>query len=167
MRLRAGNDRSPLLPAGVALGVGLGGFVDGIVFHQLLQTHGMLSALYPPDTVVNLEFNMIWDGLFHAFTWGMTTAGVVLLWRAGTRVATAWSGRTLLGAALLGWGAFNVVEGIIDHFILQIHHVVERAGLSIWDWAFLAFGVALIAAGGWMIRSEPERVPTVAIDDPL
>jgi uncharacterized membrane protein len=158
MRRRTGTDRAPLLPAGIALGMGLGGFVDGILFHQLLQTHQMLSAVYPPDTVVNVELNMLWDGLFHAFTWCVTTAGVVLLWRAGARAEASWSGRTILGAALIGWGAFNVVEGLIDHFVLEIHHVVERAGLSAWDVGFVAFGLALIAAGAWMIRSEQAPV---------
>lgn len=150
---RNGDDRSPLLPAGIALGIGLGGFVDGILFHQLLQIHNMLSAMYPPTTVVNIEFNMLWDGIFHVFTWSMTVLGIVLLWRAGARPEVAWCGRTLFGASLIGWGAFNVIEGTIDHFILQIHHVVERAGLSIYDWAFLASGIVLIGIGFATIRS--------------
>jgi uncharacterized membrane protein len=137
----------------MALGIGLGGFVDGIVFHQLLQLHNMLSALHPPTTVVAVEFNMLWDGVFHAFTWCMTVLGVVLLWRAGARADVAWCGRTLLGASLVGWGAFNLIEGLVDHFLLQIHHVVERLGLSVWDWAFLGSGVLLIALGAGLIRS--------------
>jgi len=54
--------------AGLLLGIGMGGFLDGILFHQLLQVHNMLSNLYPPDTLVHLEINMFWDGLFHALT---------------------------------------------------------------------------------------------------
>lgn len=41
------STRRPLIAAGVALGIGLGGFVDGIVLHQLLQVHNMLSAKFP------------------------------------------------------------------------------------------------------------------------
>ena len=41
---------------------------------------------------------------------------------------------------VLGWGLFNLVEGIIDHHLLNVHHVVERLGDSIWDFAFLGFG---------------------------
>jgi uncharacterized membrane protein len=33
----------PLAP-GVWLGIGLGGFVDGIVLHQILQWHHMLTS---------------------------------------------------------------------------------------------------------------------------
>jgi uncharacterized membrane protein len=55
--------------AGILLGLGMGGFFDGIVLHQLLQWHHMLtSAGYPADSVPNLEVNTFWDGLFHAST---------------------------------------------------------------------------------------------------
>jgi uncharacterized membrane protein len=47
-------------------------------------------------------------------------------------------GKTLFGAMVMGWGLFNLVEGIIDHHILGIHHVVESMGLSIYDYVFLA-----------------------------
>jgi uncharacterized membrane protein len=51
------------------LGIGLGGFVDGIVLHQILQWHHMLtSAGYPADSVPNLVLNTLFDGLFHAAT---------------------------------------------------------------------------------------------------
>lgn len=55
--------------AGFLLGLGLGGFFDGIVLHQVLQWHHMLSSAgYPPDTLANLEANTFFDGLFHAST---------------------------------------------------------------------------------------------------
>ena len=144
----------PLVSAGLMLGVGMGGFVDGIVLHQLLQVHNMLSARRPKDSVVNMEINMFWDGLFHAFTWTATAVGLVMLFRAGRRADVPWSGRVLLGSMLAGWGLFNLVEGVIDHHILHVHHVLERAGLSAWDWAFLGSGVVLMLAGWGMIRSD-------------
>ena len=64
--------QSPLIAAGLLMGVGMGGFVDGILFHQILQLHNMLSAKVPPDTLINAKVNMVWDGLFHAVTWLMT-----------------------------------------------------------------------------------------------
>jgi hypothetical protein len=49
--------------AGILLGLGLGGFFDGIVLHQLLQWHHMLStAGYPPDTIENLRVNTLRTG---------------------------------------------------------------------------------------------------------
>jgi uncharacterized membrane protein len=139
----------PLVSAGIFLGIGMGGFVDGIVFHQILQTHGMLSASVPKTTVANIEVNMFWDGLFHALTWLMTAIGIALLFKAGRQRDVAWSGKALVAAMFLGWGLFNFVEGLIDHFVLNIHHVVQRLGQSIYDYAFLASGVVFIL-GGWI-----------------
>ena len=150
----ATENRRPLISAGTLLGIGMGGFVDGIVFHQLLQFHTMLSAKLEKTSIVNIEVNMFWDGLFHSFTWLMTAAGIALLFRAGRRPEVPWSGRTLAGGLLLGWGLFNLIEGIIDHHLLNIHHVVERLGVSIWDWVFLGSGVVLIAIGWILIRGE-------------
>ena len=79
------RNRGPLISAGTLLGVGMGGFVDGIVLHQLAQVHNMLSGKYPTTTLVNAEINMFWDGLFHAFCWVVTALGLALLWRAGQR----------------------------------------------------------------------------------
>lgn len=147
------RNRRPLIAAGTALGIGMGGFVDGIVFHQLLQLHNMLSAKLPPDNVVNLEVNMFWDGMFHAFTWIMTALGLALLWRAVGRADVPRSTKTLVGSLALGWGLFNLIEGIIDHHVLQLHYVTRGDDHLIWDIAFLASGVVLILAGWAAIRS--------------
>ena len=147
----------PLIAAGVLLGIGMGGFFDGIVFHQLLQLHNMLSASLPKTSIPNIEINMFWDGLFHAFTWLTTAAGLALLWRAGKHAEVPWSTRTFVGSLVLGWGLFNLVEGAIDRHILQIHHVVERLGLSMFDYAFLASGVLFILIGTSLIRAGKKR----------
>lgn len=140
-------NRKPLIAAGTLLGIGMGGFVDGIIFHQILQLHNMLSAKLPVISLVNAEINMFWDGLFHALTWMMTAIGLALLWRVGQRSDVPWSTRTLIGSLALGWGLFNLIEGVIDHHILHVHHVVERLGESIWDGVFLGSGVVLILIG--------------------
>jgi uncharacterized membrane protein len=154
------SNEKPLVTSGVFLGIGLGGFVDGILFHQLLQIHNMLSAIRPKDSIVNMEINMFWDGLFHTLTWTMTVIGLSLLWRAGGRRDVPWSGWILAGALAVGWGLFNLVEGIIDHHILNIHHVMERYGQSVYDYLFLASGVVLIVAGIMMIRAGRRDGPT-------
>ena len=148
--------RRPLIAAGILMGAGMGGFLDGIVFHQILQVHNMLSAHIPPDTLVNAKINMVWDGLFHALTWLMTALGLAMLWGAGGRTDVPWSGQTFAGALAMGWGLFNAIEGLIDHHILGIHHVVERLGLSVYDYAFTASGVVLIVVGLNLIRTAAE-----------
>lgn len=151
-------NRKPLIAAGVVPGMGLGGFVDGIVFHQILQIHNMLSAQIPNTDLAGIEVNMFWDGLFHAFTWIMTAIGLGLLWRAAKRGDVPWIGSIFVGGLILGWGIFNVVEGLIDHYILHVHHVVESQGLSIYDHMFVGSGVLFIIMGLFMtlrrIRGE-------------
>lgn len=149
--------RRPLLAAGLLLGAGLGGFFDGIVFHQLLQWHNMLSARLPPDNLVDAKINMFWDGVFHASVWMLTVAGIVLMFRAGRSADALWSGRLLAGATLLGWGSFNLIEGIVDHHLLQLHHVMDEAA-NPWpaDLLFLAWGAAMVAAG-WRLVARSRR----------
>jgi uncharacterized membrane protein len=141
-----------IISAGVLLGTGLGGFLDGILLHQLLQWHNMLSSRLPPTDLVNMKVNMFWDGLFHAFTWLTTVIGLALLWRAGGRSEVPWSTRSFVGSLAIGWGAFNLVEGLIDHHLLGIHHVHPGAGQLAWDLGFLAFGALLVAVGWGLIR---------------
>jgi uncharacterized membrane protein len=145
--------RRPLIAAGTLLGIGMGGFVDGIVFHQLLQVHSMLSAQVTRSTVAGLEINMFWDGLFHVLTWTMTALGLALLWKAVQSRDVPLSTKTLVGSMALGWGLFNLVEGIIDHHLLHIHHVTETDNHLIWDVAFLASGLLLIGIGMTMISA--------------
>lgn len=142
------------LAAGILFGLGLGGFFDGIVLHQLLQWHHMAtSAGYPADTVENLRINTLFDGLFHTATFLFVVAGLIVLWRSARRQHLRWSGKLLGGSMLLGFGLFNTVEGLVDHQILGIHHVNERVPREqwlAWDLGFLAWGVAMIVAG-WAI----------------
>jgi uncharacterized membrane protein len=145
---------APLVGAGLVLGVGLGGFVDGILLHQILQWHNMLSSVVPPTDLVTMKYNMVWDGLFHAVTWMTCALGIGLLFRAGRRGDAAWSGRLLVGALLAGWGLFNFVEGLIDHQLLQIHHVHPGAGQRAWDLGFVVLGgLGLIALGYALART--------------
>jgi uncharacterized membrane protein len=104
-------------------------------------------------SLANLEINMFWDGLFHTLTYMMTLAGLAWLWKASKRTDVPWSGKCFVRAMVLGWGLFNFVEGIMDHHILQIHHVVEARGLSAFDYGFGASGVVLFILGAWMVRS--------------
>ena len=148
----------PLTPLpGLLLGLGLGGFVDGIVLHEILQWHHMISSAEPTDTVAGLELNVVADGFFHVATWLLVMAGTTLTvvsWRQG-RLAPNWSFH--LGLLILGWGVFNVVEGVIDHLLLEVHHVRDDLGGPLgWDLAFLASGVLLIALG-WLVHRRGVR----------
>jgi len=154
--LDAGATRSPRHPAFV-MGLGLGGFIDGIVLHQILQWHHMLSGDTggePMDTVAGLEANTLVDGFFHLATWLLVSSAMLLTVRAWQRRELAPPWRTHFGLLLAGWGTFNLVEGLIDHQLLGIHHVRDDLGAPLgWDAAFLALGVLLIAVGVALVRS--------------
>lgn len=143
----------PLIVAGIVLGLGQGGFFDGIVFHQLLQWHHMFSSVRTDMTVAGLELNTLGDGLFHLLDWLLTLTGIFLLWRAGKRQDVPWSDQVFVGALLIGAGLFNVIEGIIDHHILGIHHLRLGPNQLLWDLSFLAVGVLLAGIGLRMVQT--------------
>ena len=149
----------PTRAPGLLLGVGLGGFFDGIVIHQLFQWHHMVSHTdsHPVTTVAGLEANTLADGFFHVGTWVFVVLGVLLMlrsWQQG-RLAPTW--RFQLGLLVAGWGIFNVVEGLIDHQLLGIHHVRDDLGAPLsWDLGFLAFGASLIICG-WAVHAAGAR----------
>ena len=147
--------RPPRLPAFV-LGLGLGGFVDGIVLHQVLQWHHMLTSTEDGsfDTVAGLERNTLVDGFFHLATWMLVIAATTMMFRSWRAGRPAPPPRVHLGLILVGWGIFNLVEGAIDHLILGIHHVRDDLGGPIgWDLAFLALGLVQVLAGLALARS--------------
>jgi uncharacterized membrane protein len=138
-----------LIATGLILGMGHAGFFDGIIFHQILQWHHMFSSVKTDATVAGLELNTIGDGLFHLFDWMMLSVGIVLLWQLAKQQVQL-STQTLLGAGLLGFGLFNILEGLIDHQILKIHHVRSGPNELSYDIGFLIISI-LIAAIGWML----------------
>ena len=143
---------------GFVLGLGLGGFIDGIVLHQILQWHHMLSDTGDPpiDTVAGLEANTLADGFFHLATWLLVTAAMLMIVSAWRRGELAPPRRAQIGMVLAGWGVFNLVEGLVDHQLLGIHHVRDDLGAPWgWDLAFLVFGALLIGVG--LALARPRR----------
>ena len=59
---------------------------------------------------------------------------------------------------IAGWGLFNLVEGIIDHHILGIHHVRSGERQTLWDIGFLVLG-ALLVIGGWLLQRSATPRP--------
>jgi uncharacterized membrane protein len=148
----------PLLASATILGIGIGGFIDGIVLHQILQWHEMLSNKIPPTTVINKSVNMFWDGIFHAFTLLVTIIGLYQLFQLFFRTDVIINRRIFAGSLLLGWGLFNVVEGIIDHHLLKLHNVREITEYpSLWNYGFLIASLVLIVFALRLIQSGIPR----------
>ncbi|GAA4881278.1 DUF2243 domain-containing protein [Saccharopolyspora cebuensis] len=172
MERETGATAAVLRLPGIVLGVGLGGFVDGILLHQVLQWHHMLSSTdtdnigvryYDPETVSGLEMNTLWDGLFHTVCWLAVLIGLALLHsRVTHHRRQVWASRVLWGWVLVGWGLFNLVEGIVDHHVLGIHHVHGGPHRLWWDIGFLVLGALLVAVGYWVQRSGGRSGPGAA-----
>ena len=152
-RARTPDGAPRLGPPGLLLGLGLGGFVDGIVFHQILQWHHLISSTDKGSmkTVAGLEANTLADGLFHAATWMLTAGGVWLLWRNVSRRRTTLD-LAFLGWLIIGWGLFNVLDEVVFHALLDLHHIREGDDELAYDMAFLALGLAQLVLGWLLVR---------------
>jgi uncharacterized membrane protein len=145
----------PFVVGGILLGMGLGGFFDGIVLHQILQWHHLVCVTEhcQPTSVEHLKRQNVQDGFFHLATLLLTTAGGYRVFRTASRADTPRSANAFVGSVLAGWGIFNFVEGIVDHQILGIHHVIPGSPYEFAaDMAFLASGLILAATGWYLVR---------------
>lgn len=148
--------------AGILLGMGFAGFFDGIVLHQILQWHHMLSSVRPMTNMSDVKVHSVADGLFHLADYGLTIAGVTLLWRSHLQDQLPKSSQPFIGLILFGAGLFNTIEGFIDHEILGIHHVHSGKYYLLWDIGFLMFGIGLMIAGMKLLdrwKNAPESMP--------
>ena len=121
----------------------------------------LTSAKYPAGSVPNLEIKTLWEGLLHVSTSMFVALGLTILWRAAQRTHVHWSRKLLVGTLLMGFGLFDLVEGFMDHQLLDIHHVNEtipQAQWIYWNIGFLAWG-ALMLLGGWrLMRAGRQKI---------
>jgi uncharacterized membrane protein len=147
----------PLICAST-LGLGLGGFMDGILLHQVLQWHQMISNRIPPDTLINAKINMFWDGMFHLGTWTLTFIGLILLWRLLGRKDVAFSTGIFVGGLIFGWGVFNVMDSVFNHYLFALHNVRGNVpNPEHWNLGFLLFGSAQTALGWGIVQRGRKR----------
>lgn len=109
--------RSALL-SGLLVGIGVVGFVDETVFHQLLQWHAFYWGTSEHGRVLS-------DGLFHAFSTSLLIWGALRLWR-DRESWTPIRARRIAAAAVIGGGAFNFYDGVVQHVIFHLHLVDEK-----------------------------------------
>ena len=148
----------PSKVSGLLYGLGLGGFIDGIVLHQnpSVAPHGQRRRPLPGEHHRRVGSQHPGRRLLSFGDLGSCpgrSIAAITAWRQG-RLAPNWSFH--FGLVLTGWGIFNVV-GLIDHQILGVHHVRDDLdGPLPWDMGFLIFGVLLIV-GGWTLHKAGLR----------
>jgi uncharacterized membrane protein len=134
--------------AAALVGVGLMAAVDEIVFHQLLAWH----HFYDRGTA---QAALMSDGVLHAAELVVLVAGGFLLAdlaRAGALLAGSASGGGLVGA-----GAFQIFDGLVNHKLLGLHQVRYGVELLGYDVAWNAVGLALLVGGVLVLRRARRR----------
>jgi len=146
--------KAPLIGA-FTLGFAFGAFFDGILLHQVLQWHHLLS-LVQGDLYRDIRMQILADGLFHAAAYLLATGGLVLLWGGG-RARPA--DRIVLGWAVLGFAAWQFADVTLVHWAIGLHRVrVDVPNPLVWDVGWLmVLGSLPLFAGLWLLRGQSQN----------
>ncbi|MGN8647246.1 DUF2243 domain-containing protein [Gracilibacillus sp. HCP3S3_G5_1] len=129
--------------SGILFGLGLVAFLDEALFHQLLHWH----HFYDRSTT---NIGLISDGLFHAFSWFATIAGLFIF--ADLRRRNGLMVRKWWGGVLLGGGVFQLYDGIIQHKIMRIHQIRYVENVIVYDIVWNTIALLMMIIGIIMIR---------------
>lgn len=132
-------DRRRSLLVCAVIGVGMMAAVDEIVFHQLLAWH----HFYDRSTS---NVALLSDGLLHTAELVLLVAGFFLF--ADLRRSRTLATRSAWAGLLLGMGAFQLLDGTVDHKLLRVHQVRYGVELLPYDIAWNLAGVVLLVLGG-------------------
>jgi len=169
--ISAGAERRQHVGA-VMIGIALAGFFDGILLHQVLQWHHLLS-LVQGDALRDIRTQILADGLFHVLMYVLAGIGLWLLWRGRAATIRPGTDAALLASFFLGFGAWQFLDVILFHWILGIHRIrVDVPNPLAWDIGWLVlFGVPTVAFGLWLLaktrKGPPERRPSGMIPGAL
>jgi uncharacterized membrane protein len=142
--------RGRSIASGVFTGIGIAGFVDETVFHQLLHWHHFWDG-------GSQSAGLVSDGFFHAGSWFSIVAG--LFWFADLRRRAAWQPRAWAGGVLLGAGGFQLYDGLVQHKLLGLHQI--RYHVTIWPydlvWNTLA-AIMMVLGAVFVLQSRRRAV---------
>ena len=143
----ASRGRSVL--AGALIGIGVAAFIDETVFHQLLHWHHFYDKSSPMIGLVS-------DGYFHAGGWAAVVAGLFLFADLQRRRATVplrvWAG------GLIGWGGFQLYDGLFQHKVLGLHQIRYGVDLLPYDLVWNVAGGAGLVIGLLLLRAHTSPV---------
>lgn len=152
--------RQSVLVTGVLLGIGLIASVDEALLHQVLQWHTLYWGTDQRGRILS-------DGALHLLIIGLLVWSLVRV-SSMSSTAVRQSRRSLLAATLIGAGAFNLYDGLIDHLALHLHLINEfvcpdpQANNSLatcpadlpYELGWLVIALALLGIGIWSWRVD-------------
>lgn len=106
--------------AALLLGLGLGAFFEGILMHPL-------------------------GGALYMAMWVVCAAGIALLWTAVRGPGPLPSGHGFAGFFLIGWGVFNMLDGLLRHDLAK-------------EWLVFATGLGFVLLGVLVSRMRDEHL---------
>ena len=130
------------------LGIAITAAVDEVVFHQLLSWHHFFDRSTP-------DISLLSDLL-------PQTAHLVLLvtgffWFADLRRRGTLARRSAWATFVLGLGAFQLFDGIVDHKLLDLHEIRYGVDVLSYDLAWNGAALVLLLVGTflvWRFRDE-------------
>lgn len=142
------NSFSKNFTSGIFFGLGFVAFIDEVLFHQLLRWH----HFYDKSTT---DIGLISDGLFHAFSWFATIAGLFML--ADLRRKERFHVKRWLAGLLVGVGAFQLYDGIVQHKLMRLHQIRYVDNVIVYDivWNVIA---AIILIVGVILTVQTRKV---------
>ncbi|HEV2527902.1 MAG TPA: DUF2243 domain-containing protein [Thermomicrobiales bacterium] len=130
------------LLAGILVGLGFVAFLDEAVFHQLLHWH----HFYDRSTT---SAGLVSDGLFHAFSFFATVAGMYLI--ADLRRRKSFWLRRWLAGFLIGVGSFQLYDGLVHHKLFDLHQIRYGVDIAPYDIVWNAAATIVLVAGAMLL----------------
>ncbi|RBY91162.1 DUF2243 domain-containing protein [Blastococcus sp. TF02A-30] len=147
-------DRRRSVLAGTMLGVAIMAAVDEIVFHQLLSWHHFYDRSTP-------DISLLSDGLLQTAYLALLVAG--FFWSADLHRRGTLAPRSARGGFVLGLGAFQLFDGIVDHKLLDLHEVRYGVDVLPYDLAWNGAALVFLLVGGLLLRRSRDEGRTRAV----
>ncbi|MFJ7666501.1 DUF2243 domain-containing protein [Lysinibacillus sp. NPDC097195] len=142
--------------SGFLFGIGLVAFIDETFFHQLLRWH----HFYDKSTT---DIGLISDGLFHAFSWFATIAGLFLV--ADLRRRNGYWLKRWIAGVFIGAGGFQLYDGIIQHKLMRIHQIRYVDNVVTYDVIWNIIAAIILIVGIYLVivtRNKHQNVGDTA-----
>jgi uncharacterized membrane protein len=140
--------RRSLLSGGL-MGIGVAGFVDETVFHQLLHWHHFYDRSTP-------AWGLVSDGLFHAASWLCMVGGLFLF--ADLRRRGAWDGLRHWAGMCFGLGGFQLYDGTVQHKWWHLHEIRYHVDVLPYDLVWNGLASLVLVTGAVLLRrAQPAR----------